>query len=110
MPRRYRVVTKLTEREYDLLQSKMNAAGITEKSAYLRKIALRGYIIRVDFSELREISRLLAINANNINQIAMRANESRSVSAGELERLKDEVAYLRKMVSGVMKSFGELVK
>jgi len=54
----------------------MAAAGIRNREAYLRKMVLDGYILRLDLSEVREMTRLLSNATNNLNQIAKRANET----------------------------------
>ena len=48
-------------------------------SAYLRKMAIDGYIIQLDIPTLRELVRLMHITANNVNQIARRVNETRNI-------------------------------
>lgn len=53
----------------------MREAGTTNMGAYLRKMALDGYILRLDLPELKEMLSQLRYMGNNINQIARRANE-----------------------------------
>ena len=53
----------------------MREAGTTNMGAYLRKMALDGYILRLDLPELKEILSQLRYMGNNVNQIAKRANE-----------------------------------
>ena len=53
----------------------MREAGTANMGAYLRKMALDGYILRLDLPELKEILSQLRYMGNNVNQIAKRANE-----------------------------------
>ena len=53
----------------------MRDAGTTNMGAYLRKMALDGYILRLDLPELKEMLSQLRYMGNNVNQIAKRANE-----------------------------------
>ena len=53
----------------------MREAGTTNMGAYLRKMALDGYILRLDLPELKEMLSQLRYMGNNVNQIAKRANE-----------------------------------
>ena len=79
----------VTPEERDTIMEKMAQCGCTNLSAYLRKMALDGYIINLDLPELREISSLLRRSSNNINQIAKRANETRRLydtDVGEIQR------------------------
>ena len=88
----------------------MREMGINNQEAYLRKIALTGYILRLDLSEVRETIRLLANATNNINQIAARANETRSIYASDMVQLREQVGYMRSQVSEIMKVFGKVRK
>ena len=48
----------------------MREAGTTNMGAYLRKMALDGYILRLDLPELKEMLSQLRYMGNNVNQIA----------------------------------------
>ena len=86
----------------------MREAGTTNMGAYLRKMALDGYILRLDLSELKEILSQLRYMGNNVNQIAKRANEVgvidemdiRGVSKRQ-ERMLEQMARLLEKLSGL---------
>jgi F420-dependent methylenetetrahydromethanopterin dehydrogenase len=59
--------------------------------AYLLKMALNGYVINVDLTDVRECSRLLRIISNNLNQIAKRVNEGGSANLADIQFKLDEV-------------------
>ena len=67
---------RVTEREKALIEEKMLALGTTNREAYLRKIAIDGYVVRLDVPELKEIISLMRRTSNNVNQIARRLNET----------------------------------
>ena len=46
---------RVTDSEYEIIQKKMKLSGIKKPTAYLRKMAMDGYVIRLDLSELTEI-------------------------------------------------------
>ena len=73
----------VSEQELDRIRQRMEECGIANLSAFLRKMALDGYIIHLDMTELQELTRLLRICSNNLNQYAKRANEVGSVYAVE---------------------------
>lgn len=75
-----------TKGEVKLIHERKEAAGFKSLSAYLRKMAIDGYIIVIDLSDVKEAIHLLRINANNLNQYAKRANETGSIY---LEDIKD---------------------
>ena len=86
----------------------MQEAGTTNMGAYLRKMALDGYILRLDLPELKEILSQLRYMGNNVNQIAKRANEVgvidemdiRGVSKRQ-ERMLEQMARLLEKLSGL---------
>jgi len=78
----------MSSSELDRMHGKMRELGIQSQSAYLRKMALDGYCIRLDLSEIKELVRLLRICSNNLNQYAKRANEDGSIYAADIRDLK----------------------
>ncbi len=83
-----RIFVKLTKEEKELIQKRMKDAGIQNMSAYIRRIALNGYVIQVDMSDVKEILRLVKISSNNLNQYAKKANETGSVYLEDIQELK----------------------
>lgn len=45
----------VTEQERDLIVQRMAQIGTTNMSAYLRKIAIDGYVLKLDLPELKEM-------------------------------------------------------
>lgn len=78
----------VTPEEKKFMKAKMELAGIENQSAFLRKMALDGYVVKIDMSDVKEAVRLLRINANNLNQYAKKANETGYVSPEDIEYLK----------------------
>ena len=65
----------VTEEERRLIEQKMALLGTRNMSAYLRKMALDGYVVRMDLPELKELVLLMRYTSNNVNQMARRLNE-----------------------------------
>ena len=61
-----------SEEEAALIRQRMADSGIVNLSAYLRKMAISGYHINLDLSDVRELVSLLRRCSNNLNQIAKR--------------------------------------
>lgn len=74
--RNMQVIFWISEKERELIQLKMAQLGTENMSAYLRKIAIDGYVVRLELPELREMVSLLRRSSNNLNQIAKRVNET----------------------------------
>ena len=102
------VKLRLSEAERDLIAEKMNAANIRNREAYLRKMALDGYVLRLDFSDVRRMVWLLSNATNNLNQIAKRANETRSVCANDVRTLREDYENLWAFARDVMKKLAKL--
>jgi hypothetical protein len=76
---------KTTEAEDTEIRQKMKAFGMTNQSAYLRTMALKGYLLKVNLPEIRELIRLMKNLTNNVNQIAKKLNEQGSVYETEID-------------------------
>ena len=57
-----------------MIADRMAEAGISNMGAYMRKMALNGYVLHVDLSDIRELVALQRRCANNLNQVAVHAN------------------------------------
>ena len=102
--RTVQMLFRVTEKERELIAEKMAAAGILNREAYFRKMSLDGYIIKLDFSALKDLTRLLSIVANNINQIAKRANETRSIYASDIKDIQDKYDSLWIQADAILRS------
>ena len=77
--------------EKESVRQKMKDAGIVSMNVYMRKSALENTIIRLDLSDVKEVSRLLRINANNLNQVARVANGTGCINPKRVEQLQHEM-------------------
>ena len=97
----------VSEEEYQLLQKKMEAAGGVNQGAYIRKMILDGYIVKLDIPELKEIIRLLSITSNNVNQMARRLNADGSIYQQDIRevevQLEQNYKMLRKLITKLSK-------
>ena len=79
MPKRNRNVQlnfRVSENEKEHIGKKMEIAGVINREAYLRKMAMDGCILKLDLLDLKEIISLMRRMSNNINQIATRMHET----------------------------------
>ena len=101
---------RVTEDERDLITEKMAAAGIRNREAYLRKMCLDGYVIRLDLSDVREMTRLLSNATSNLNQIAKRANETRSIYESDIKDLQAHYDRLWVQADAILRSLANIQK
>ena len=84
------------------IKERMKEAGVKNMSAYIRKMAIDGYIVKLDLSDVKEVSRLLRINSNNINQYAKRANETGSIYLEDVMYVKREQEKLWELMKEIL--------
>jgi len=104
------VTFHVSERERDLITEKMAAAGIRNREAYLRKMSLDGYIIRLDLSAVKDMTKLLSNATNNLNQIAKRANETRSIYESDIRDLQANYDRLWEQAEAILRSLANVQK
>lgn len=73
------------------IHMKMSELGIRNRNAYLRKVALDGYCIKLDLQDVKELVSLLRRCSNNLNQYAKRANETGSIYAADVKDLQERL-------------------
>lgn len=87
-PKRKREVQlnfRVSPEELALIEQKMAQLGTTNREAYLRKMALGGYVVRLELPELKELVSLMRYSSNNLNQLARRAHETGRIYDADLE-------------------------
>ena len=81
----------VTEEERKLIEQKMALLPTPKIGAYLRKMAIDGYIIYTDLSPIKEYAKELQAIGNNINQIAKRVNSTNSIYKADIEEIQNKV-------------------
>ena len=84
----------LTEEEKQILDIKYKMSKCRSRGAFIRKMILEGFVYEVDFSELKRFNFLMSNISNNINQIAHRINETRSIFKHDIDEVKEEIKKL----------------
>ena len=103
-----RVEFVMSEQEAELVKGRMAELGITNLSAYLRKMAVDGYIIHLDMSDIQEMIRLLRICSNNLNQYARRANETGINYAADVDDLHTRLDSLWDGMDKLLRGFANI--
>lgn len=75
----------VSQEEMEMIHKKMEQFGTKNLSAYLRKMAIDGYVVRLDLPELKELVSLLRYSSNNLNQLTKRVHETGRVYDADLE-------------------------
>ena len=86
--RSIRIEFCVTEQEKELIESKMAQLGTRNMGAYLRKMAIDGYIIKVDYTEQKKLAAAVSRAAANINHICRRINQTGHFYEDDIVELK----------------------
>ena len=97
-----------TEDEAALIRQRMADSGIISLGAYFRKMSIDGYHINLDLTDVRELVSLLRRCSNNLNQIAKRANETRSIYKADVNDLQRQYAQLWDAANGILAGLAKI--
>ena len=98
----------VTEQERELIQSKMELYGTGNMSAYLRKIAIDGYVVNLELPELSEMVSLLRRSSNNLNQLTRRVHETGRFYDADLEDLRRDYDGLWAAAQKILSSLAKI--
>lgn len=76
------------EHELELIKTRMAQVGTENMSAYLRKMAIDGYVVNLDMPELWELTLRMKSISTSENQIAKRVNATGSIYETDIEEIK----------------------
>jgi hypothetical protein len=99
---------RVSPEEKNIIEAKMEQVGIKSMSAYLRKMALDGYVIKLELPELREMISLLSRSSGNLNQIARRVNSTNRVYAEDMEDMMRQQQELWLCANKILKRLASL--
>lgn len=80
---------RVTEEEKTFIEMKMKEGGITNREAYLRKMAIDGAIIVSNYDETKKLTLELNKIGMNINQIARVANTDNRISKDNIKKIEE---------------------
>ena len=98
---------RVSPEELALIEQKMAQLGTKNREAYLRKMALDGYVVRLELPELKELVSLMRYSSNNLNQLTRRVHETGRIYDADLEDISQRQEALW---DGVHKILTQLAK
>lgn len=99
----------VSEDELEQIKERMAEAGIRNTGAYIRKMALNGYVLHVDLAPVRELVSLQRRCSNNLNQVAIQANTYGGIYPEDIKTLQKDYADLWGPLSELLKKLSEIV-
>ena len=94
----------VTEEEKRLIDEKMAQLPTKRYGAYLRKMAIDGYIIQVDTTDIKEMTKALGSIGRNINQIARRVNAGGPAYQADMEEIRERLEQIWQLQRRPIKS------
>ena len=92
---------RVTPQEREMIETKMAQFGTTNMAAYLRKMAIDGYIIYTDTADIKAFTKELSAIGRNINQIAKRINAGAPAYQADMDEIRkrlDEIWQLQRHI------------
>lgn len=99
---------RVSPRELELIEAKMEQVGITNREAYLRKMAIDGYIVNLEVPELQELVSLLRYSSNNLNQLTRRVHETGRIYDADMEDISQKQEAIWSGVNEILARLGGL--
>ena len=99
---------RVSPEELALIEQKMAQLGTTNREAYLRKMALDGYVVRLELPELKELVSLMRYSSNNLNQLTRRVHETGRIYDADLEDISQRQEALWDGVHQVLTQLAKL--
>ena len=76
---------RVSSEELAVIEQKMSQLGTSNREAYLRKMALDGYVVKLELPELKELVSLMRRSSNNLNQLTRKVHETGRVYDADLK-------------------------
>lgn len=87
--KKIRISVRVSEDELNIIEKRALLTNEKSLSSYLRKMALSGVIVNVNFSEFADLKRELTAIGANVNQIARRINSTNRFYDDDVEYIKE---------------------
>ena len=99
---------RVSPEELALIEQKMAQLGTKNREAYLRKMALDGYVVHLELPELKELVSLMRRSSNNLNQLTRRVHETGRIYDADLEDISQRQEALWDGVHQVLTQLAKL--
>ena len=94
----------VTAEERELIEQKMAQLPTQRIGAYLRKMAIDGYIIYTDMSNLKEMNKTLFSIGRNINQIAKKLNAGGPAYQADMDEIRERLDQIWQLQRRILSS------
>ena len=106
--REVQVNFRVSPQELEMIEQKMAQLGTSNREAYLRKMALDGYVVKLELPELKELVSLMRYSSNNLNQLTRKVHETGRVYDADLEDISQRQEQLWEGVKEILTQLSKL--
>ncbi len=99
---------RVSPEERTLIETKMAQLGTTNMAAYLRKMALDGYVVNLELPELQEMVSLLRRSSNNLNQLTRRVHETGRIYDTDLQYIRTSFDEINEAASKILSALAAI--
>ena len=92
-----------------MIEQKMSQFGTSNRESYLRKMALDGYVVKLELPELKELVSLMRRSSNNLNQLTRKVHETGRVYDADLEDISQRQEQLWEGVEEIITQLSKLL-
>lgn len=89
---------RVTQYEYELIKERMKKSGSASLREFVVDAATNGFLINVDYSDIKSLSYEINRIGNNVNQIAHRINSEGIIYKTEIEEVQENIDMIWKML------------
>ena len=92
----------VSEEELNMIKQKMQQIGTDNFSLYARKMLIDGYVIKLQFDEMKSLTKELANLSRSINQIAKRVNSTGNLYEEDVKDVKRMYGEAKRKIEGCL--------
>ena len=96
------LILRVSPSDKERIRMKMEELGISNMSAYIRKMSLDGLCVQLDLKDIRNFTEQVSRIGNNLNQYAKVANTTGSIYAQDIAYLREQFAVLCDMEGKIL--------
>ena len=100
--RNKQIIVRVTEEERELIELKMAQLPTAQLGAYMRKMAIDGFVIYLDTDNIKQMNNELSAIGRNINQIAKRINSTNDIYADDVIAIKQELEKIWQLLKSTL--------
>ena len=99
---------RVTRREKEIIDQKMAQMGTKRLGVYLRKMAIDGYVVKLDLPEVRELVSLLRYAGNNLNQLTKVAHTTGNIYVSDYQSLDLRFSQLVDLAADILNRLSDV--